>query len=397
MTRSIKDRLCSLIAIFLIAGGAGSLAAQTTGSSIALVPIATGLQSPVAITHTPNDSRLFITLQGGKVMIHDGTRVLATPYLDISRLVSCCGERGLLSIAFHPRYAQNGFFYVNYTGGLGDTVIARYKVSATNRDRADPGSETIILEIDQPYSNHNGGQLQFGPDGYLYIGMGDGGAGGDPQNRAQNLMSLLGKMLRIDVDRGARYEVPSSNPFVGQSGAAPEIWSLGLRNPWRFSFDRINGDLWIADVGQSALEEVDLQRADSRGGQNYGWRRMEGTQCYNPATNCNDGALTLPVIEYGRSMGCSITGGYRYRGSRYQRLQGLYIYGDFCSGTIWGASENAAGKWTPSVLVQSSLSISTFGEDLVGELYVADIDKGIVYQIVDTEQRNAPRRRAARR
>ena len=350
-----------------------------------------GLDSPVSITHA-GDSRLFITLQDGQVVIWDGTRILATPFLDIRELTSKGGERGLLSIAFHPQYATNGFFFVNYTNTGGHTVIARYHVSA-DPDRADTASAKTILVIEQPFSNHNGGQLQFGPDGYLYVGMGDGGAGGDPGNRAQNLANLLGKMLRIDVD-GDTYSSPADNPFVNTPNTRPEIWSYGLRNPWRFSFDRATGDLWIADVGQGDWEEVNYQPAASIGGENYGWRRMEGTHCFIPSSGCNNGSLVLPVIEYDHSGGaCSVTGGYVYRGASSPRLNGTFIYGDYCNGKIWGATRSGSTV-TVKDLLDTGFLISTFGEDVNGELYVAD-HRGFVYRLFDARPLH-PKRRAVR-
>jgi len=359
-------------------------AALGDAPKIALEEIAGGLNRPVAITHA-GDSRLFLILQPGQIMVHDGNGVLPLPFLDIRSLVSDGGERGLLSAAFHPRYAQNGFFYVNYTDVVGDTVVARYSVYPFDPNRADPFSALILLHIRQPFSNHNGGQLQFGPDGYLYIGMGDGGGlTGDPGNRAQNLGDLLGKMLRIDVD-GGPYTIPPSNPFVGVSGARPEIWSYGFRNPWRFSFDRGTGDLWIADVGQGSWEEVHYQPASSRGGENYGWRLMEGTHCYIPETDCNDGSLVLPVIEYPHTGGaCSVTGGYVYRGTRNPRLKGMYVYGDYCSGNIWGATRHANGAVVSQLLADVPFPISSFGEDASGEIYVADHFNGRVLRLVDT-------------
>ena len=282
---------------------------------IKVEPVITGLANPVAITHAGDGSgRLFITLKGGQVIIYDGTQMLPTPFLDITSLVSSGGEQGLLSVAFHPNYASNGLFFVNYTDTNGDTVIARYSVS-TDPNVGDQSSAFILLTITQPFSNHNGGQLQFGPDGYLYIGMGDGGSGGDPQNNAQNLLTLLGKMLRIDVDGGNPYAIPVDNPFLGDPTALDEIWASGFRNPWRFSFDRLTGDLFIADVGENRREEVDFQPASSPGGENYGWRLMEGNLCFNPPTNCNNGTLTLPILEYDHLLGCSVTGGHRYRGT----------------------------------------------------------------------------------
>ena len=358
---------------------------------ITLEPIANGLGSPVSITHA-GDSRLFITLQDGQIVIWDRTQILATPFLDIRDLTSKGGERGLLSVAFHPRYAENGFFFVNYTNVAGHTVIARYRVSS-DPNRADAASAHQILLIEQPFSNHNGGQMQFGPDGSLYIGMGDGGSGGDPGNRAQSLATLLGKMLRINVD-GDPYSVPPGNPFVNETAARPEIWALGLRNPWRFSFDRASGDLWIADVGQGEWEEVNFQPAASIGGENYGWRRMEGTHCFNPSSSCNPGNLVLPVIEYDHSGGaCSVTGGYVYRGASSPRLNGTYIYGDYCNGRIWGATRTGAAVTTRELL-DTGLLISTFGEDLNGELYVAD-HRGAVYRLFDARPLH-PKRRAAR-
>ncbi|HYC93092.1 MAG TPA: PQQ-dependent sugar dehydrogenase [Thermoanaerobaculia bacterium] len=379
MTRSL------LLALFL------TIPAHAADPVLGFQQIASGLQEPVSITHA-GDSRLFITQQNGLVRIHDGTRLLPEPFLDIRSLTVSVGERGLLSIAFHPDYAQNGFFFVNYTDRNGDTVIARYRVSA-DPNRADPASAKQILFIDQPYPNHNGGQLQFGPDGYLYIGMGDGGSAGDPENRAQNRTTLLGKMLRIDINADT-YTVPPTNPYVSNGAGRPEIWALGLRNPWRFSFDRETGDLWIADVGQGQWEEVSFQPASSIGGENYGWDIMEGTHCFG-ATNCTRTSLVDPVIEYHHSTGgCSVTGGYVYRGVRSPRLQGMYLYGDYCSGRIWGARRNTSGAWVSTQLVRTDYMISSFGEDVNGEIYVAD-HGGTVYRIVDTLP-VGPKRRAVR-
>ncbi len=361
-------------------------AASWGAVTIKAEPVVTGLSSPVDITHAGDGSgRLFITLQGGRVVIFDGVQILSPPFLDINSLVSSGGERGLLGAAFHPNYVGNGFFYVSYTDTAGDSVIARYSVSL-DPNRADPTSGVILLTIPQPFSNHNGGQLHFGPDGYLYIGIGDGGSGGDPQNNGQDLGTLLGKILRIDVDSGFPFTVPPDNPFVGVVGAREEIWSFGLRNPWRFSFDRLTGDMFIGDVGQNSWEEVDFQPANSTGGENYGWRLMEGNSCFNPAINCNNGTLTLPILVYDHSVGCSVTGGYLYRGSKNPNLNGLYLYGDFCSGLIWGAQEDGLGGWNTTVLLDTNFSISTFGEDESGEIYFAHLSAtdGTIYQVVQS-------------
>ena len=360
--------------------------AVSADPNITIKQIVTGLTKPVAIAHAGDASgRLFITLQIGKILIYDDSQLLSAPFLDISSLVSNIGEQGLLSVAFHPDYTSNGFLYVNYTNTDGSTVIARYRVSV-DPDVVDPGSAKNLLTIPQPFGNHNGGQLQFGPDGYLYIGMGDGGSSGDPSNFAQNPDTLLGKMLRIDVDAGSPYTSPSDNPFVGNPQARDEIWASGLRNTWRFSFDRLTGDLFISDVGQRSWEEVNFQPANSKGGENYGWRLMEGNHCYEPDANCNDGSLVLPILEYEHSLGnCSITGGYRYRGSKNPRLYGVYIYGDFCSGRIWGAVGDETGTWASTELIDTDFRISTFGEDESGEIYFAhwtpNDNNGAIYSI----------------
>jgi glucose/arabinose dehydrogenase len=355
-------------------------------SGLKIQAIASGLDKPVSVTHAGDHSgRLFITLQEGTVIIFDGTRTLPTPFLDVTSLVSCCGERGLLSVAFHPDYSKNGLFFINYTDKQGDTVISRYKVTA-DPNVADSKSGAQLLKIDQPYANHNGGQLQFGPDRFLYIGMGDGGSRGDPENRAQDLGDLLGKMLRIDIGAdGKPYSIPPSNPFLGNNKARPEIWAYGLRNPWRFSFDRLTHEMLIADVGQDKWEEVHFQRADSRGGENYGWRLMEGNHCYNPSQDCKKGKLELPILEYDHSLGCSITGGYVYRGSLISGLVGTYLYADYCTGRIWGAKRTEGNRWVPAELLKTEFQISTFGEDEEGELYFADHTSGTIYRISDLE------------
>lgn len=351
------------------------IATGTAAQDIVLTTVATGLDQPLGLTNA-GDSRLFITQQRGRIVIWDGTRILPTPFLDVSSLVSCCGERGLLGLAFHPQYAANGFFYIYYTRGDGDIVIARYHVSS-DPNRADSATATILLTLEHSqFGNHNGGQLQFGSDGYLYAGTGDGGSGGDPNNRAQNLGDPLGKILRLDVNAAAPF-IPPTNPFVAQAGARPEIWAYGLRNPWRFSFDRQTGDLFIADVGQNAWEEIDFQPLASLGGENYGWRPMEGTHCFNPSSGCLNSSFKLPILEYSHNDGsCSVTGGYRYRGIRMPSLRGAYFYGDFCTGKLWvGTQSNET--WTSRLLLQTSMQISSFGEDLNGELFVVDLRGGV--------------------
>jgi len=352
---------------------------------VRLVEVAGGLEDPVYLANAGDGSgRVFVVEQAGRIRVAGGGAAASAPFLDISAIVRSGGERGLLSVAFHPEYARNGFFYVNYTDRDGDTVVARYAVSS-DAGRVDPASANEVITVDQPYRNHNGGQIQFGPDGYLYIGMGDGGWAGDPRHRAQNLRSLLGKILRLDVDSDAPYSVPPDNPFVMTKGAAPEIWALGVRNPWRFSFDRLTGDLYIGDVGQNKWEEIDVQPAESRGGENYGWRIMEGAHCFNPATGCARPDLTLPVYEYSQSEGCSVTGGYVYRGGSLPDLEGTYIFADYCAGTIWGLTRHDDGSRSRTTLVETGFAVSSFGEDEAGELYVLDYSAGRVLKLVPKE------------
>ncbi len=353
---------------------------------ISLVKQADGPSLPVHITHAGDGSeRLFVVGQVGRIWIIKDGALLSTPFLDISNRVVSGGEQGLLSVAFPPDYGSKGYFYLNYTSisGDGDTVVARYNISG-DPNVADPESEQVLLTTDQPFSNHNGGQLAFGPDTYLYIGMGDGGSSGDPLNNAQSPGTLLGKLLRIDVesDPGADpYLIPPDNPFIQNGEFRDEIWALGLRNPWRFSFDRQMGDVYIGDVGQNSYEEIDFQPASSTGGENYGWNIMEGAHCFNSAT-CDQTGLVLPVAEYDHSKGdCSITGGVVYRGQDYAGLQGIYLYGDFCSGRIWGLRKDGT-DWQTALLLDSPYTISTFGEDEAGNLYLADYSSGDIYKII---------------
>ncbi|HVF67662.1 MAG TPA: PQQ-dependent sugar dehydrogenase [Pyrinomonadaceae bacterium] len=344
-----------------------------------------GFSSPVGITNAGDGSnRIFVVEQGGRIRIVKSGAPLPTPFLDISTRISSGGERGLLGLAFAPDYARRGYFYVNYTNPAGNTVISRFRRSANNADLADPASEQIVLTIAQPFANHNGGQLAFGRDGFLYVGMGDGGDGGDPGNRAQNPLDLLGKILRIDVETGRPYTYtpPASNPFFGRAGFRPEIWALGVRNPWRFSFDRLTADLYIADVGQGLWEEINFQPASSTGGENYGWRIMEGTHCFNP-NPCSTAGLTPPVVEYDHSAGnCSVTGGYVYRAAAFPRMRGLYYYADFCSGRIW-ALRNVNSAWTSTLLLDAAFQISAFGEDEAGNLYVLGYNTGQLFLLQD--------------
>ena len=356
-----------------------------TAFSLVLLPVATGLNGPVGMANAGDGSgRLFVIEQQGRIQIVQGGAVLPTPFLDIVPLVRSSGnEQGLLGIAFHPNYRENGFFFVHYSDLNGDTMIARYQVSA-DPNLADPGTATTILQVDQPYSNHNGGHLAFGPDGYLWIGMGDGGSGGDPQGYGQNPAALLGKMLRLDVDSALPYAIPADNPFVNSPGFRGEIWSVGLRNPWRYSFDRLSGDLYIADVGQNSIEEVNFQPLGERG-QNYGWNLMEGSQCFR-ADTCDSDGLVKPIAEYDHSQGCSVTGGFVYRGPTQTALWGAYFFADYCSGLIWSSARDQNGDWVTTLLLESNLNVSSFGEDEAGEVYLIDNGGGTLYQLAASKR-----------
>jgi glucose/arabinose dehydrogenase len=368
--------------------------------TVTLGRVATGLASPTFVTHA-GDARLFVVEQAGRIRIVRQGTLLATPFLDITPLVSSGEERGLLSVAFHPDYGVPGapgagLLWVNYTDRNGDTVIARYSVSAGNPDVADAASVLPLLLIPQPFANHNGGQLQFGPvegaaqQRYLYIGMGDGGSGGDPMNNAQRDDTLLGKMLRIDPSLEEApappfYAIPPDNPNAAAGRPLGAIWAKGLRNPWRFSFDALTGDLYIADVGQSQWEEVHVTPAGPRSGLNYGWRIMEGQQCFNPPDNCDTRGLVLPVFAYANtSLRCAIIGGYVYRGASFPALTGVYLYADLCSGEIFGLTRTATGAWESRLLYTSNAGILTFGEDVNGEVYVGG-DDGNISQVTVEE------------
>jgi hypothetical protein len=342
-----------------------------------------GFTRPVVFRHSGDGSgRLFVVEQSGRIRVIENGTIVSPDFLDLSTVVDSVGnEQGLLGLAFHPDYENNGFFYVNYTydpGAAPDrTRVARYEVSETDPNQADPGSAATIVDFQQNGSNHNGGDLHFGPDGYLYIASGDGGGSEDPDDLALSLDTLLGKMLRIDVDGASPYTIPGDNPFVGVPGALEEIWAYGLRNPWRFSFDRLNGDLYIGDVGQYAVEEIDFQSSSSTGGENYGWSCREGNVIvdYNP---CDGQPLTAPVLVYGHNPECSVTGGYVHRGN-IGGLHGRYVFGDYCSGVIWFAEDTGNG-WTASPWADTTLRISAFGEDEEGELYVVDLVEGEIFR-----------------
>ena len=350
--------------------------------------VAAGFSSPTQVTSAHDGTgRLFVVEQRGLVKIVRNGAVLPTPFLDIRDRVSCCGERGLLSIVFPPGaggFGPQAVLYANYTDVNGNTTVSRFSVS---NDPNVFNDERVLLKIAQPFANHNGGQLAFGPDGYLYVGMGDGGSAGDPNNNGQNLGSLLGKILRIDIGYASSgvYGIPPDNPFAGSATARPEIWAYGLRNPWRFSFDRKTGDLWIGDVGQGAWEEVDFQPAGGAGGTNYGWRLTEGNHCFSPATGCPTSGITFPVAEYGHVGGnCSITGGFVYRGRDFARLSGIYFYADYCSGRVWGLRRGASG-WETQELLRPGYGFTSFGEDDAGEVYTVDGNSGTLYRLVDAD------------
>jgi glucose/arabinose dehydrogenase len=372
-------------------------------ADVRLEEVARGLERPLFVTHAGDGSgRLFVVEQGGMVRVVRDGRLLAEPFLDATRLLdSSGGERGLLGLAFAPDFPRSGRFFIAHTAPGPAVRITRLRVAA-DPDRADPGSATTVLEMDDPAGNHNGGMLAFGPDGMLWHGTGDGGAAGDPWGNAKSRDSLLGKLLRLDVGAGVggppaahrgvaeprrrpgqgagdAYAIPPDNPFAS-GGGRPEIWALGLRNPWRFSFDRATGELWIGDVGQYRWEEIDV--ADARaGGLDFGWNTMEGRHCFLPARGCDPAGLVLPVHEYGHDEGCSVTGGYVYRGRAIPALAGAYLFSDYCTGTLWALTRGPSGTATVSVLLDTGMQVSSFGEDEAGEVYVCD-HRGGVYRLV---------------
>jgi len=389
-TSAPRDAATALSAIVVDRPAAASPSTTISPAAlgITLSKVASGLKSPLFVTNAGDGSgRLFIVEKGGKIKILTGGSVLPTPLLDIRTRVSKDGERGLLGLALHPDYVTNGKFYVYYTNLKGQIVIAQFHRSATDPNRASTAA-TVLIRISKPFSNHNGGTLAFGPDGYLYAGTGDGGGAGDPGNRSQSLQSLLGKLLRFDVDHPTSskpYRSPSTNPYVGRSGL-DLIWARGLRNPWRFSFDSLTGDLWIGDVGQNRWEEIDRSPAAGGGGRakNYGWHVLEGRACYKPAVGCNRAGKKPPLAVYSHSKGCSVTGGYVYRGTEYPALVGRYLFADFCSGRIWSVASQGKPTQTPTQLRDSNLMISSFGQAEDGTLYVTDLAGGGIYKIVAT-------------
>jgi glucose/arabinose dehydrogenase len=351
--------------------------AAPDASGAQLVPVANGLTRPIFLTNAGDGSgRLFVAEQTGAIRVIENGTVRPTPFLDISALLSRdvfaqgYSERGLLGMAFHPDYANNGQFFIHYTDTEGNTTIARYHVS-TDPNVANPNSAEIILTHEQPYANHNGGMIAFGPDGYLYIGLGDGGSAGDPNQNGQNKSVLLAKILRIDVDSGTPYAIPPDNPVTTDPDFAPEVWAYGLRNPWRFSFDAATGDMYIGDVGQSSWEEIDFEPAGSPGGSNYGWSEFEANHTFRSTTPPPN--MVAPVAEYGHSSGISVTGGYVYRGALVPDLQGVYFYADWGYGTIWALWRDASGAWNNEVFFPpAGFTVSSFGEDEQHELYVVD-------------------------
>ena len=353
-----------------------SRAGAPSAESLTLTEFASGFNRPLYVTHAGDGSaRLFLVEQSGKIWIlRDGLRS-AQPFLDIAHLISPSAlgtgftEQGLLGLAFHPAYSSNRTFFINYTDVGGTTTVARYQVSQSDPDIAENSSGRVLFQVSQPYANHNGGHIDFGPDGYLYITLGDGGAANDPLGAGQNLQLHLGTLLRIDIDSGFPYAIPAGNPFVGDSAALDEIWAYGLRNVWRFSFDRATGDMYMADVGQNRREEVNFQPADSAGGENYGWNVWEGNLVFAGGTAPGH---VPPIFDYDRSDGCSVTGGYVYRGEAIPDLQAAYIFGDYCSGRIWATWRDADLAWHTVQFMRTSMAISSFGEDEAGELYVID-------------------------
>ena len=375
--------LASALGVTLVVGGATPASGQPSGDLLTLTGLATGLEMLVGLADSGDGSgRLFLVEQGGRVWTFDGEALSDEPFLDLSDRVGCCGERGLFSVVFHPEFAENGRLFASYTDPSGDSLLTELRMDGDPADplaRPDRGSELELLRVPQPASNHNGGHLAFGPDGMLYYGLGDGGGLGREES-AQRLDRLVGKLLRLDVDSATPYAIPADNPFATRAAARGEIWLLGFRNPWRFSFDRETGDLYIGDVGERRFEEIDLQPAGLGGGTNFGWGIKEGAACFEPAAGCDETGLTDPVLVYTHDLGCSVTGGYRYRGPSAPTLSRAYLYGDYCSGRMWGAVSTTQGVFRSRELLRSDLALVSFGEDASGRLYALDYG-GRLYRI----------------
>ena len=376
-----------LVALLAAAAcGSGGATAPPEGTvPVGLQEVASGLSFPVYLTAPPGDaSRLFIVEKTGAIRIVKAGALLATPFLDLTGRVGTASEQGLLCLAFDPGYATNGRFVVHYTDVSGNTVVSAFRVATDDPDRADPTSESVLLTVQQPAPNHNGGQILFGSDGMLYVGLGDGGGSGDPEGTGQSLTDLLGDILRLDVSAGAGYTVPPDNPFAGRTDARPELWSIGLRNPWRFTFDPATGDLYVADVGESAWEEVDVVTAAQGAGRgaNFGWSAMEGRHCFGGG-GCDPSRYTLPVLEYAHSDGCSVIGGFVYRGAAIPALQGHYFYADYCSGWVrsFRLQDGSAVESQQWPTLAPGGAVPGFGQDAAGELYVLSAE-GRVFRIV---------------
>jgi glucose/arabinose dehydrogenase len=372
--------------------GSAGPAFNPTGVAVTLEVVVDGLDAPLAIVNAGDGSgRLFVAEQGGRIRIVRNGQVEPAVFLDIGAQISSGGERGLLGLAFHPRYPDDPRVFVDYTDREGDTRVSSFTLDPADPDRLDPGSEVNLLHIAQPFANHNGGAVVFDQDGFLLVAMGDGGSGGDPQGNGQSLTTLLGKILRIDIDQGADqaagrlYGIPADNPFAdGGAERRPEIWLSGLRNPWRMSVDRATGDLWLGDVGQNAWEEIDVQRVAAAGGTNFGWNRMEGTHCFEPEQGCEDPSLVLPVSDYGHDLGCTVIGGNVYRGTAQAALVGGYVFGDYCSGRLFAIDAASDAYQSPVEVARTDRNLSAFGEDEAGELYVTDIGGGELLRVVAT-------------
>lgn len=343
---------------------------------IGLEQVASGFEAPVFVGNAGDGSgRVFVVEKGGRVRTVDGA-----VFLDITDRVNAGGsEQGLLGLAFHPNFAQNGFLYVAYTDVGGNHAISRFTAQG---DRADAASERFVLQVDDPAGNHNGGMLAFGPDGYLYIAFGDGGGAGDTYGNGQNAATLLGKLLRLDVDGAEPYAVPADNPFAGQENVRPEIFSYGLRNPWRFSFDRQTDDLYIGDVGQNQFEWLHVRPAGAQGGENFGWPILEGRSCFR-VPDCDRNGITEAVVDYPHSEGCSVVGGYVYRGQQYPALSGGYVFGDYCTGKMWTMSRTG-DTWALTPALQADTGLSSFGEDEAGELYMSNLRTGAIFRVTGT-------------